>query len=427
MKAGHEGMIVPMLCLHATLMSSIRRRCHHAAVGAGAAGLAALMLAAAGAAPAAAASRIKDIADFEGIRENFLVGYGLVFGLAGTGDDVNDDPIYRQMLVGMAERLGISVSGTLLTNLDSDNAAAVMVTANLPPFSRQGARIDVTISAMGTADDLSGGTLVVTPLLGADGEVYAVAQGQIAVGGFQAQGQGQTAQQGVTTSGRIANGGIIEREIGFQLNDLRQLKIALRNPDLTTSRRVAEAVNAFLGLPAARATDPGTVTLEVPPQYGDDTTALLTDIEQLRVEPDQLARVVIDEQTGTIVMGESVRLSTVAIAQGNLTIRITETPQVSQASPFAPDGGVALDGAGNPVLDADGNPIRIGGNTEVVNRTDIAIDTGEGRKLTVVDEGVSLQDLVNGLNALGIGPRDMITILQAVKTAGALQAELVVQ
>ena len=374
-----------------------------------------------------AASRVKDIADFEGIRENFLVGYGLVFGLRGTGDDVDSDPFTRQSIISMMERLGINLTGQLLTDLDTDNTAAVIVTANLPPFARQGARLDVTISAIGTSEDLTGGTLVVTPLYGADGEVYAVAQGQIAVGGFQAQGQGATVTKGVPTSGRIASGAIIEREIGFDLNELRVVKIALRNPDLTTARRVSEAINAFLGIPAARARDPSTVTLEVPPQYGTDTTALLTDIEQLRVEPDQLARVVIDEQSGIIVMGENVRLSTVAIAQGNLTIRITETPQVSQPSPFAPAGGVATDASGNPILDADGNPVRYGGNTETVDRTSIEIDEGEGRKLTVVQEGVSLQDLVNGLNALGIGPRDMIAILQAVKTSGALQAELLVQ
>jgi len=404
------------------LIPSLVRRC---AVLAAAACLAASVLVPAS--PASAASRIKDIADFEGIRDNFLVGYGLVFGLNGTGDDVDDDPFTRQSMIAMMERLGISITGDLLDALDSNNTAAVIVTSSLPPFARQGSRLDVTISAIGTAEDLTGGTLVVTPLLGADGEVYAVAQGQVAVGGFQAQGAAQTVTQGVPTSGRIANGAIIEREIGFNLNEMRRVNISLRNPDLTTARRVSEAINAFLGIPAARALDPSTVALEVPPQYGDDTASLLTDIEQLRVEPDQLARVVINEQTGIIVMGESVRISTVAIAQGNLTIRITETPQVSQASPFAPEGNIALDGDGNPVLDADGNPIRLGGNTEVVDRTDIEVDTGEGKKLTVVNEGVSLQDLVNGLNALGIGPRDMISILQAVKTAGALQAELVVQ
>ena len=348
--------------------------------------------------PAAAASRIKDIIDFEGVRDNQLVGYGLVVGLNGTGDTLADGHFTKQSLQAMLNRLGVKPTDA---GLDSDNVAAVMITANLPPFSRQGSRIDITVSALGDSSSLLGGTLLVTPLLGADGEVYAVAQGQVAVGGFQTQGDAETVVKGVPTSGRIANGAIVEREIKFNLAGMTKVKLTLRNPDFTTARRVAQAVNAFLGTSAAVPSDPTTIHVTVPDSYRDNVVNLLTDIEQLRVEPDQLARVVIDEQTGTIVMGENVRISTVAIAQGSLTIRITETPQVSQPGPFAEVG-----------------------ETTTVDRTNIEVDEGGDKRLTVLQPGVSLQELVNGLNALGIGPRDMITILQAIKTAGALQAEI---
>ncbi len=345
-----------------------------------------------------AASRIKDIADFEGVRDNMLVGYGLVVGLNGTGDTLKDGHFTKQSLQAMLNRLGIKPTDS---GLDSDNVAAVMVTASLPAFARQGSRIDVTVSSLGDADSLLGGTLLVTPLLGADGEIYAVAQGQLAVGGFQAGGDAETVTKGVPTSGRIASGAIIERELGYEFSNKETIKLTLRNPDFTTARRISQAINAFLGTLAAAASDPTTVQLRVPDSYDGQVVNLLTDIEQLRVEPDQLARVVIDEQSGIIVMGENVRISTVAIAQGSLTIRITEAEQVSQPGPFAEVG-----------------------DTTTVARTDIEIDEGEERRLTVVETGVTLQEMVNGLNALGIGPRDMITILQAVKTAGALQAEI---
>lgn len=345
-----------------------------------------------------AGSRVKDIADFEGIRDNMLVGYGLVVGLNGTGDTLNNAPFTRESLVSMLERLGVNVRSS---SLKTDNAAAVMVTATLPPFARQGARIDISISALGDADSLLGGTLLVTPLIGADGEVYAVAQGNIAVSGFKAQGDGATVTRGVPTAGRIPNGAIIEREIGFELAAIETVRLSLRNPDFTTSNRLAMAINSHLGGRRARALDPGTVALDVPEARRSDMVALMTEIEQLRVVPDQVARVVIDEHAGVIVMGENVRISTVAIAQGNLTIRITETPQVSQPQPFATTG-----------------------DTVTVPRSDIEIDDGADRKLIVLEQGVSLQELVNGLNALGVGPRDMISILQTVKAAGALQAEI---
>jgi len=347
---------------------------------------------------AGAQTRIKDIVDFEGVRENLLIGYGLVVGLNGTGDGLDGAIFTRESLVGMLERLGVNARDEAL---DTSNVAAVMVTAILPPFATQGTRIDITVSAIGDAKSLLGGQLLVTPMIGADGEVYAVGQGPVAVSGFSAQGQGASVTRGVPTAGRIANGAIVERELGFSLNQMETVRIALRNPDFTTSRRIAQAINAFVGGPIAQPTDPGTVRMLVPDSYRNNAVALITDVEQLRVTPDSVAKVVIDEQTGVIVMGENVRINTVAIAQGNLTIRITETPQVSQPQPFAEAG-----------------------ETVVVPRTQIEIDDDAEKKLTVLPQQVTLQELVNGLNALGVGPRDLISILQAIKAAGALQAEL---
>ena len=356
----------------------------------------------AGAPPAAAASRIKDIAEFEGVRDNLLVGYGLVVGLNNTGDKLQNAPFTEESLIGMLERLGINIrdkTGTV--TMDPKNVAAVMVTATLPPFARQGTRIDVTVAALGDSKSLLGGQLLVTPLVGADGEVYAVAQGALAGVGITAQGQAASYTRGVPTAGKIGNGAIVERELPFEMSHLESVKLALRTPDFTTARRIAQAVNSFLGTDVARPTDPGTVQVMVPPSYKGNVVGLLTDIEQLRVEPDEVAKVVIDEASGTIVMGENVRISTVAIAQGQLTIKITETPQVSQPSPFSTTG-----------------------TTTTVPRTDIQVDEGGQNKLAVVPHGVTLQELVNNLNLLGIGPRDLIPILQAIKAAGALQADI---
>lgn len=347
---------------------------------------------------AQAASRLKDVVDFEGVRDNMLIGYGLVVGLNGTGDGLTNSPFTETSLVGMLERLGVNTRGT---SMKTKNVAAVMVTATLPPFAGQGTRVDVTVSTLGDAKSLVGGTLLVTPLLGADGEVYAVAQGALAVGGFSAQGASAEVVKGVPTAGRIANGAIVEREVPFRLSDLGSLRLGLRNPDFTTANRVAAAINQKLRTNAAVAIDSATVRLLVPDARRHDVVGLMTEIEQVPVQPDQVARVVVDDQSGVIVMGENVRINTVAIAQGNLTIRITETPQVSQPSAFSE-----------------------GGTTTIVPRTDIEVDENEGNKLGVLKDGVSLQELVQGLNALGIGPRDMITILQSIKAAGALQAEL---
>lgn len=347
-----------------------------------------------------ARSRIKDIADFEGVRENLLIGYGLVVGLNGTGDSLNNSVFTQQSLVSMLERLGVNTRGA---NIQTNNVAAVMVTASLPAFSRHGSHIDVTVSALGDASNLQGGTLLVTPLLGADGEVYAVSQGQVAVAGFSAEGQsGSNVTKGVPTSGRISNGAIVEREIRFDLTDLSSINIALRNPDFTTARRVANAINEQLGSRFAVPADSGTIALRVPNAYSQHVADLLTDVEQLEIQPDTIARVVVDEASGVIVIGENVHIDTVAIAHGNLTIRISETPQVSQPGAFAPEGA----------------------ETVVVDRTEIEIDEDAEKRLSVIDTGVSLQDLVAGLNSLGVGPRDLMAILQTIKAAGALQAEI---
>jgi flagellar P-ring protein precursor FlgI len=345
---------------------------------------------------AGATSRIKDLANVEGVRQNQLIGYGLVVGLNGTGDTLNNIPFTRQSLQAMLERLGVNIRGQTLR---TGNVAAVMVTANLPAFSTQGTRIDVTVSALGDAKSLQGGTLLVTPLLGADGNVYAVGQGSVAIAGFQAEGDAAKIVRGVPTVGRIANGAIIEREIDFALNRLLQLRLALRNADFTTAKRIAAAVNDFIGSPTAEPLDPSTVQITVPKKYHGNVVSLLTEIEQLQVEPDLPAKVVIDERSGVIVMGRDVRVSTVAVAQGNLTVTISETPQVSQPQPFSR------------------------GRTVVVPRSQVGVQE-DGKKLAVVKAGVSLQQLVDGLNALGVGPRDLIAILQAIKAAGAIQADI---
>jgi flagellar P-ring protein FlgI len=344
-----------------------------------------------------AMSRIKDLAAVEGVRENQLVGYGLVVGLNGTGDTLNNSPFTRQAAQAMLERLGLNTRGA---NMRTANMAAVIVTANLAPFGTQGTRIDVTVSSLGDAKSLQGGTLLVTPLLGADGEVYAVAQGAVAISGFSAQGDAASITRGVPTVGRISNGALIEREIEFQLNRQKGLRLALRNPDFTTARRMAAVINDFIGEATAEPVDPSTVTVQIPKNYKGNMIQLLTEIEQLRVEPDQRARIVIDERSGVIVMGRDVRVSNVAVAQGNLTVTISEQPAVAQPAPFS------------------------GGQTTVVPRSGVKVDTGDAARLAIVREGVTLREVVDGLNALGIGPRDLITILQAIKAAGALQAEI---
>ncbi len=347
--------------------------------------------------PALALSRVKDLVSVEGIRDNMLIGYGLVVGLNGSGDSLKNAPFTQQSIQTMLERLGVNTRGTVM---QTKNTAAVMVTAKLPAFASSGTTIDVSVSAMGDAKSLQGGTLLVTTLFGADGQIYALAQGPVAIGGFSATGDAGSVTRGVPTAGRIPNGAIVEREIGFNLSSEHQLKLSLHNPDLTTATRIASAVNSYIGVPVAEAADPSTIRLTVPNTYQGGVVGLLTDIEQIRVATDTPARVIINESTGVIVMGSDVRISTVAIAQGNLTIRVTEKPDVSQPGPFS------------------------NGTTQVAPRTTIDVDEGKGKKMVVLHDGVALQNLVDGLNALGVGPRDIISILQAIKAAGALQAEI---
>ncbi|HTK36416.1 MAG TPA: flagellar basal body P-ring protein FlgI [Caulobacteraceae bacterium] len=345
--------------------------------------------------PASARSRIKDIVSFEGVRENQLVGYGLVVGLNGTGDSLRNSPFTRQSLESMLERLGVQTRGS---TLETKNVAAVMVTAKLPAFAATGAQIDATVSAMGDAKSLLGGTLLVTPLMGADGEAYSVAQGTVQTGAVSAQGaSGSSITRGVPTSGRIAGGAVVERELGFQLANMGQMRLTLRNPDFTTARRIAEAINAVFAA-AATADNPSIVTVR--PPAGANLVGFITAIEQLEVDPDAPAKVVIDEVAGVVVMGSDVRISTVAIAQGNLTITVQEQPAVVQPAPFSQ------------------------GQTAVVPQSTVQVDEEQGKKLMVLESGASLSTLVAGLNALGVNPRDMISILQTIKAAGALQADI---
>ena len=342
----------------------------------------------------AEAVRIKDIADVEGVRSNQLIGYGLVVGLNGTGDRLNNSVFTRESLISMLERLGVIIRDQQSTLQTRD-----IVTAELPAFSHGGSHIDVTVSATGDATDLSGGTLLVTPLMAADGDVYAVAQGQLVSSAFAAKGAGASVTRNIPTSAHIANGAIVEKEVLVDLGARNVLHLSLRNPDLTTAERMASVINNSVGS-IARVDDPRTVTLAL---VGSDVMSTLGRIEDLLVQPDTPATVVVDEASGTIVMGDNVRISTVAIAQGNLTVQVSESPVASQPGAFS------------------------GGRTAILPRTSIKVDTGAGKQLGILAEGPSLRDLVGGLNALGVGPRDMISILQTIKAAGALQADLVVR
>jgi flagellar P-ring protein FlgI len=346
--------------------------------------------------PAHADVRIKDIATFEGVRENQLVGYGLVVGLNGTGDKASNSPFTGESIKAMLQRLG---TGSVPENgMKTRNVAAVMVTASLPPFARMGSTIDLTISSLGDASSLRGGTLIVTPLAGADGQTYAVGQGPISVAGFAAQGENASIVEGVPTVARIENGATVEREIQFDLNTMDSVRIALRSADFTTARRVAEAINQKLGQGRAKMLDPGTVEVR---SAGQDVALLLSEIEHLEVAPDQVARVVIDAKSGTIVIGNRVRIDRVAVSQGGLTVKVEERKEAVQPE-----------------------PITIGGTTVVIPETNVEVEEKDA-KFVVLDGGdVSLQDLVDGLNAIGVGAKEVISILQAIKAAGALHADL---
>lgn len=345
-----------------------------------------------------AEARIKDVARVLGIRDNSLYGYGLVIGLNGTGDKSSSSPFTPQAIASMLLRLGIAVP---IERLDGKNVAAVIVTAKLPPFSKPGSTVDVTVSSLGDSSTLQGGTLLLTPLQGPDGRVYALAQGPLSVGGSAAAGaSGDTVQKNHPTVGRIPNGAVVEREVPNAL-DPASVTLMLQRPDATTAVRLAEAVNGAGEGSLARAVDPSTVMVAVPATYQPRLMEFIARIETLKLSVDAPARVIINERTGTIVMGSQLRIATVAIAHGNLTIQVKEERQVSQPGAFAPQGA----------------------QTVVVPRSTVNIKE-EKRQLMLVSEGVSIGDIVQGLNALGVTPRDLISILQAIRAAGALMAEL---
>jgi len=343
--------------------------------------------------------RVKDIADFEGVRTNTLIGYGLVVGLAGTGDSSNSVPFTRQTLVNLLEKMGVN-SKEQENSLRMKNVAAVMITAELPAFARQGGRIDVNVASLGDADSLEGGQLLATPLIAADGNTYAIAQGPLVLGGFTASAESGSVSKNHATAGRIAGGAVVEREIGFELTDLERLRLMLRNPDFSTANRIASALNTTFGEPVAVARDNGTVDINLPARYRAELVPTIDRIGHIMVNPDDTARIVVDEKTGTVVVGEDVKISKVAISHANLTIRITEAEQVSQPNALST------------------------GTTAKVKRSNIDVEEVHNGGFKQLETGVSLATLVDSLNKLGVSPRDIISILQTIKASGAIQAEL---
>jgi len=344
--------------------------------------------------------RLKDLVEFDGVRSNDLVGYGLVVGLNGTGDGIRNSPFTEEIMANILERLGVNISGE---QFRPRNVAAVLVTASLPPFARAGSPIDITVSAIGDASSLLGGTLIMTPLNAADGEIYAVAQGAIIAGGVTAEGDAARVTQGVPTSGTIPSGATVEREVDFDFSGLTSVRLALRSPDFTTAGRIEVAINNDFGREVAVMLDSGTVELDIGATRMASPAHALGRIENILVEPEIRARVVVDQRSGTIVMGEDVRISHVAVSQGGLTLRIEEAPLVAQPNPFAQ------------------------GETVVVPRTNVGIQQEPGIGLAEVRGGTSLSEVIAGLNALGVAPQDMIDILKSIKAAGALHSEFIVR
>ncbi len=344
------------------------------------------------------AVRIKELASFEGVRDNQLVGYGLVAGLNGTGDS-DQARLQLQSVATMLERMGVTVNPNLIK---LKNVAAVMVTATLPPFAKQGNKLDILVSSLGDAKSLAGGTLVMTPLKGADNQVYAVAQGSVLTNSFAFGGQGASAQKNHPTAGRIPAAALVERELPNSLAGKSGLRLNLGMSDFTTASRIAAVINSKFGAGVATTTDPGSVAIQIPAAYSNRMIDFIASVESLDVRPDTVAKVVLNERTGTIVMGDQVRISTVAVSHGNLSLLIKERPQVSQPSALSNTG-----------------------ETKVVPRTDLKVEE-ESRRLIVLPEGPTIGDVVRALNTLGVTPRDLIGILQAIKAAGALQAELTI-
>lgn len=345
--------------------------------------------------PGVDAVRIKDIANIKGVRTNQLVGYGLVVGLDGTGDG-KKATFTVQSMVSMLEKMGVTVNNE---DIKVKNVAAVMVTAELPPFSRAGSRIDALVSSIGDAGNLQGGTLLLTPLKAANGKIYAIAQGPVNTGGFAAGGNSASVLKNFPTVGRLIDGATVERDINADFNARTSLTLSLQRPDFTTVTRVADAINALFYDQVASAADAGTIQVQVPAAYAGKLVELVAMIEKLDVLPDNAAKVVINERTGTVVMGENVRIATIAIAHGNLSILVKENYGVSQPRAFSE------------------------GETVVTPDTDLSVQEGEN-KLVLMPAGASIGDVVNALNALGVSPRDLIAIFQAIKAAGALQAKL---
>jgi flagellar P-ring protein FlgI len=343
--------------------------------------------------------RLKDLVEFDGVRGNDLVGYGLVVGLNGTGDGLRNAPFTEEIMSNLLERLGVNVAGE---SFRPRNVAAVFVTARLPAFARAGAQIDVTVSAIGDAKSLLGGTLIMTPLNAADGQIYAVAQGTIIAGGISAEGEAARVVQGVPTAGIIPAGARVEREVEFDFATLSTLRLALRNADFTTAARIEAAINDEFGQTVSQMLDAGTVAIDLTRANMRSPAHAISRIENLAISPETRARVIVDQRSGTIVMGEDVRISRVAIAQGNLTLRVEEMAGVVQPNPFSE------------------------GETIVVPRTDVSIDQEPGTGLAEVSGGTDLSEVVAGLNALGVAPNDMIDILKSIHAAGALHAEFVV-
>ncbi len=344
--------------------------------------------------------RIKDLVEFDGVRGNNLVGYGLVVGLNGTGDGIRNAPFTEDIMSNILERLGVNITGE---QFRPKNVAAVFVTANLPAFSRAGGRIDVTVSAIGDAKSLLGGTLIMTPLNAADGQIYAVAQGTIIAGGVSAEGNAGSVTQGVPTAGSIPAGAYVEREVEFDFASLTQIRLALRDPDFTTAERIETAINTNFGRRVALMLDAGTVQIDIGKTRKATPAHAISSIENILVSPQRKARVIVDQSSGTIVMGEDVRISRVAVSQGSLTLRVEETPIAVQPNPFA------------------------AGQTVVVPRTSASIQNSGGIGLVEVPDTTSLSEVIAGLNALGVSPRNMIDILKSIKAAGALHAEFIVR
>lgn len=346
-------------------------------------------------AESADAARIKDLANIRGVRSNQLIGFGVVIGLNNTGDSTINVFFATQSIVSMLRKMGITVPSNQITQLKFKNVATVMVTSDLPAFGKQGDKIDVVVSSLGDAKSLQGGTLLMTPIKGQDGEVYAVAQGPLSIGGFAVQGAARTVQVNHLTVARVANGAIVEKELANNFNDKQEIILSLARADFTTVQRVTKAINDELKEVVASTMDGRTVKVQVPAFYQNDATTFVTRIEGLNVEPDMVAKVIIDERTGTVVMGENVRISTVAVSHGGLLVQIKETAP----PPKEPSAQTKQE------------------------RVRVPVETGQDR-LILMPRGAALGDIVNGLNAVGVSPKELIAVLQAIKAAGALQAEL---